>query len=565
MGYQRLAPIPKNVKITEDYILAHFNEIKDLMETYLNYPDLLLDIITPSYSTFGLYFYQRIFLRACMRYRYIYCVAPRAFSKSFVSIMAGILRCIFLPNSKFFICAPGKEQGAKIAIEKINEILEKFPFLENEILKYNKGKDYVTLIFKNGSVFDVVGALDSTRGGRRNGGIIDEVRDHDGDMLSQVVLPLMNVSRRDMQGEIDPTEPNQQQIYISSAGNKGSYAYDKLIELSIQQIIAPWTTFCFGCDYRVPMQHGLLSRQFIEELKISQTYNEEAFAREYLSIWTGGSEESWIKYDNLSKHRIIVNAETKPKLGDNNQVFYYISVDVARIGVLTSIQVFKVIPKETYFLKKLVNSIALHDMHFSKQAIEIKKLYHLYRPKEICIDGTGLGVGLLDYMVQDQIGEDGILYEALASNNDEEYKKYAGEKVIYVLKANSTENSLIHSNCFTQIQNGHVKFLIREQEAKSKLLSTKIGAKMHAITRLKKLAPYIETTKLFEEICNLRVKQLSGNTQVEQINRKINKDRFSAFEYGLWRIKNFEDEYIKKKKRKKTSLSKFLLYSKGGS
>ena len=88
---------------------------------------------------------------------------------------------------------------------------------------------------------------------------------------------------------------------------------------------------------------------------------------------------------------------------------------------------------------------------------------------------------------------------------------------------------------------------------------------MHAITRLKKLAPYIETTKLFEEICNLRVKQLSGNTQVEQINRKINKDRFSAFEYGLWRIKNFEDEYIKKKKRKKTSLSKFLLYSKGGS
>ena len=103
-------------------------------------------------------------------------------------------------------------------------------------------------------------------------------------MLSGVVLPLMNVSRRDMQGEIDPTEPNQQQIYISSAGNKGSYAYDKLIELSIQQIIAPWTTFCFGCDYRVPMQHGLLSRQFIEELKISQTYNAEAFAREYLSI-----------------------------------------------------------------------------------------------------------------------------------------------------------------------------------------------------------------------------------------------------------------------------------------
>lgn len=176
MGFKPEVPIPKNVKITEDYIDAHFEELKQLMDVYLNYPDILLDMITPTYSNFTTFFYQRIFLRACMRYRYVYCVAPRAFSKSFVSILAGILRCIFLPNSKFFICAPGKEQGAKIATEKINEILEKFPLLQNEILKYNKGKDYVTLIFKNGSVFDVVGALDSTRGGRRNGGIIDEVR-----------------------------------------------------------------------------------------------------------------------------------------------------------------------------------------------------------------------------------------------------------------------------------------------------------------------------------------------------------------------------------------------------
>ena len=81
-----------------------------------------MDMITPSYSNFQLYFYQRIFLRACMRYRYHYCVAPRAFSKSFISILAGYLRCMFLPNSKYFICAPGKEQGAKIAKEKFDEI-----------------------------------------------------------------------------------------------------------------------------------------------------------------------------------------------------------------------------------------------------------------------------------------------------------------------------------------------------------------------------------------------------------------------------------------------------------
>ena len=61
------------------------------------------------------------------------------------------------------------------------------------------------------------------------------------------------------------------------------------------------------------------------------------------------------------------------------------------------------------------------------------------------------------------------MYPALGCINDEDYKKYAGPKVIYLLKASATENSLIHSNCYTQLANGSVRFLIPEQEAKVKL------------------------------------------------------------------------------------------------
>lgn len=174
-GYDGVA-IPKNVHLTEVFLDKNKGKVTGLLEHYINYPDLFIDDITPANSNFKLFFYQRIFLRACLRYRYQYCVAPRAFSKSFVSILAGFLKCMFLPKTKFFQCAPGKEQGAKIATEKINEILSMFPILEKELLKKNMSKDYVTLVFKNGSIFDVVGALDSTRGGRRTSGIIDEVR-----------------------------------------------------------------------------------------------------------------------------------------------------------------------------------------------------------------------------------------------------------------------------------------------------------------------------------------------------------------------------------------------------
>jgi hypothetical protein len=64
-----------------------------------------------------------------------------------------------------------KEQGAAIAKEKIEELLELFPALKKEInlKKTQFTRDYVRVMFKNGSILDVVAARNSTRGGRRHG------------------------------------------------------------------------------------------------------------------------------------------------------------------------------------------------------------------------------------------------------------------------------------------------------------------------------------------------------------------------------------------------------------
>lgn len=170
--------LDKGVMLSEERVIEHEELYKKYCEFFSAYPDLFIDLITPVDSNFQLFFYQRIFLRACLRYRYHYCVAPRAFSKTFISILAMILKCIFQPGSKCFICAPKKEQGAKIAKEKVEEILDLFPLLRKELVKddYTSGSDYLKMVFRNGSVFDVVAALDSTRGGRRHFGLVDEVR-----------------------------------------------------------------------------------------------------------------------------------------------------------------------------------------------------------------------------------------------------------------------------------------------------------------------------------------------------------------------------------------------------
>lgn len=168
--------IDKGVVLTEDYLEQHELELRTLSDQFIAYPDLYLDTIKPVDSNMILFFYQRIVLRAIMRYKEVYVVACRAFSKSFITILALFLQCVFIPGTKRFICAPNKNQSAQIAKEKIYEIYDKWPLLRKEVIggnitdtPGNFGKDYVTLKFRNGSQFDVVGALDSQRGGRRHG------------------------------------------------------------------------------------------------------------------------------------------------------------------------------------------------------------------------------------------------------------------------------------------------------------------------------------------------------------------------------------------------------------
>ena len=141
-------------------------------------------------------------------------------------------------------------------------------------------------------------------------GLIDEIRDHEEQPINEIVLPLMNVSRRLPDNTVNENEPNQQVIALTSAGVKTSFSYDRLIDTFENSTIDPKNNFCFGCDYRVPVLHGLLDRTFINKLKTSPSYNEESFAREYMSIWSGSSEEAWFSYDKLQKYRKIKNPET---------------------------------------------------------------------------------------------------------------------------------------------------------------------------------------------------------------------------------------------------------------
>ena len=563
--------LEKGVVITPAFLERNQELIQNYVQLFTAYPDVFLDLITPLNSNFTLFPYQRIFLRACMRYTKIYITAARATSKTFLSILAKYLQCIFLPNHVGSIVAPNKQQAAKISKQKIEEIWRIWPLLEKEIEKANFGKDYVDIFFKNGSRLSIVGALDSDRGIRTHATLIDEARDQDGDAINEIVLPQMNVSRRMNNGLVNPYEKvNTQVIYATSAGTKSSYAYEALIDTFEQAIIDPKTAFCIGLDYRIPAQHGLIDPTYVRNLKMSPSYNETTFAAEYLGSWLGGSEESWFDFSKLTKYRKIKNPEWHPKFRDEPNVFYLISVDVGRLHDQTVAFIWRVNIRDNKYYGTVCNLFVLgrqaETKTFTQQAIDLKKLIEIYAPREVVIDCNGLGVGLADEMIRTQLDEDGKELPAYGFFNNDDYRKIQPKdaaQILYSLKANGPLNSKIHSNAYSRINGGLVRFLISEQDARAALLATKIGQKMTTEDRIKRLMPHELTTKLFEEMANLRLRKSGLDIVLEQINARFPKDKYSAFAYGLWRIKELEEEHYKKVSRRTGGPRKLIFFTGG--
>ena len=332
-------------------------------------------------------------------------------------------------------------------------------------------------------------------------------------------------------------------------------------------IIDPQNSFVIGMDYRIPIMHDLLDRQFVKKLKSSPSFNEESFAREYMSIWGGSSNDSWFNFDKLQKYRKIKNPEWHAKYRDKPEVFYLISADIGRISDQTAVCVFRVNITQERFYATLVNLYVLgrtpETKAFNVQARDLKKIIQLYNPREVVIDTNGLGVGMGDEMIREQIDEFGNVYPAYGFMNDDNYKQIQ-PKNLYGIKANGPLNSKIHGNAYSKVSNGGVRFLIKEQEAKSALLATKVGQRMSIEDRIKRLMPHEMTTRLFEEMANLRLKKTSGmDIVLEQINPRFPKDKYSAFAYGLYRIKELEEEHYKKKRRRNTGIRNLVFFSEG--
>lgn len=562
----------KKIGLSEERINAVIPIIRKYTAFWREYPDLFVDFLVrgtrtePKEGEFKFFFYQRVFLRCVMRYQYVYAVFPRAYSKSFLSVMALMVRCILYPGVHLFVTSGGKEQGASILHDKVNEICDLIPSFKREIDwgrgKSQESKDKVRYVFKNGSVLDNLAARESTRGQRRHGGLMEECVGIDDQILREVIIPVMAIPRRAKDGTTHEEEAvNKSQIYITTAGYKNTYPYDRLIGLLVRMITQPDRCMVLGGTWRTPVAVGLQQKTFITDQKNEGTYNEASFEREYESIWSGTVEDAFFNAEIFNRNRILNQPEYEASGRSSKLSYYILSVDVGRKGCDTVVCVFKVTPQpHGEPIKSLVNIYTMNDTHFEDQAIKLKKLYYKYKARRIVIDANGLGVGLVDFMVKPQINPetsevipDFGVYGGTQDDAVQEYKKYKTNSteldVLYLMKANAPINTEAHSITQSVLNSGKIKFLIDERTAKQKLLTTKVGQNMTTEARSDYLRPFSLTTSLREEIMNLREENEGLNIILKQANKSIKKDKFSALEYGLYYIKKIEEDKKKKKLR----------------
>lgn len=577
-------PIEKGVILTKDFLDSNQELFTKYLNLWILYPDLWLDMIQDRTDAqhFHLMPFQRIELRAAMRYRYTFWTATRATSKSFTAYLGAIVKAVLLPGSTIMIASDVKGTVIKIAEAKFAEIFRHWPLLEKELAtRTEDGKtgikssgNYYEIRLKNKSVITVV-SKDTSRGLRATSAILEEAALIEEVAFNEVLWPQMNIARREVDGSLNPEEPSASQIFITTAAERTVFMYQKLIEITVNAVLRPKEYFSWGLSYEVPLHYGLLDKATLMDQRYSSTVSEESFARESLSIWSGNSSDAWLDSRRLNKHRSLLKCERHAYYSDTcPDAWYEIGVDVGRYSANTAIMVIKVYPNDQRYRKSVVYTEVINGANYiTDQAPRIKKLIQLYNPREVVIDGNGPGIGLMDAMAvpsyDKNTGEQYPAYYTFNNENhlppelkvEQEEPIPAYNAILYDIKAGASNEDAIHAAFLTAINTGSVSFLAHERIVKDKLMKTKKGQKMSAYDRRVFLLPYEMTSRLMDELNNLRLKPtgVENKYKVERISRSIEKDRFSALEYSLYRIKYYEDKEIFKKRKKK--LKQYAFFS----
>lgn len=178
-----------------------------------------------------------------------------------------------------------------------------------------------------------------------------------------------------------------------------------------------------------------------------------------------------------------------------------------------------------------------------------------------------LKIYVLDFITKQQTDtETGITYPPFGIKNTDEYPLYRNyNKVpgivkdrVFIVKATAPINTEMYSYLQAQMSSGNCLFLIDEKEAMVRLMSTRAGRALKPAQRALQIMPFTQTTVLKDQLINLVEEHEGLNIILKPNNSRIKKDKVSAYGYGMYWIKKYEE---KKRGRRSNDMSKFAFFN----
>lgn len=522
------------------------NNIEENIDNYKQFiswcrwnPDLWYDLITPETGAIKLDLDQRIFLRCITRFISTYGVFPRGWGKTMGEVMGMVHCAIFFPDIEISMTAQTQSNASDLLKDKWHELVKFYPLLKEEITKTPSfTKDNAEILFKSGGRIDVLANAQSSKGQRRKRLQIEESALLNNKLFEDVLEPIPNVPRRTIgkQAVINPQEMNGQINFFTTAGFRGTDEYERSLKM-VKEMIELKGKIVLGSDWQLAVNYGR-GEPKSAILNKKENNNPTFFAQNYESKWVGSSTGALVDIRKLLELRTLKT----PELEWDGKHEYILSVDVARSlqnnNNETSVAPLKLIRNSNGKIIRiqLVNLINFKNgLNFKEQGIRVKRIRKKYNASVVVVDGNGLGTGLIDELLREVIDpETGENLECWDTINDNREPEISGSpKYIYNFMG-QTFNS-----------NGIVTFMDMVDSKKLELLEKDTANKLDDVDYAQKEYPFIQTDRLIEEVSNLKLKPVQNNKfTVEQVVRKINKDRYSSLMMGLWYIDTFLNKTI---------------------
>lgn len=555
------------------------DELLEQGESTLSYFRQFPYAFCEQYLQVKLYDYQKIIIYEMMhKYNFIW-IACRNLAKTFMSALYICTRCILYPKTKVIICAPERQQAVE-TITKIKDLMKNSPMLREEISDISDSVNTPKCLFWNGSTVHVATMSEGSRHFRANLILCDEFIGSDPNILSSVIEAFMGDPRRPLYlnedkyntKEYEYLKEKDTSMYCSSAGRKGTWAYDMFVDYFEKMLDGNDDYFVCDLPYQTAVSVGLRSLDFYTKQRTSKIMTEEKFKAEYEGIWIADNENGYFKYEALENCRTIKKA-VYPKtmcdfISSKNKSFAkafkkppeairICGGDLASVGSrkndASAFGVLQLTPKtETisvkgengieskitlqYYDRELIYIEALEGVLMKDQVTRLKQLYKEYDCQWMCIDAMNVGSVFVQMMGEPTLNmETGEDYPAFMCCNKDEYAEMCSypnaEKKLYCINASAQSNHDMFTSLQACIGKKRLKLLMNENTAKDYLRVIKDYDDLPSNVKTEMIAPYINTALFVQEAVSLEKKvQDNGLIKLKEPSGG-RKDRVSCVLY----------------------------------